>query len=64
MCFKACGRMTSLDRSCRVLTGALLLFGALFSLGTWYFALLGLASLFSGLLGQCMMAKWVKEKKK
>lgn len=64
MSFKACGRMTSLDRSCRVLLGALLLFGAVFSFGMWYFALLGLAALFSGLSGQCMMAKWVKEKKK
>ena len=61
MSLKACGRMTTLDRSCRVAVGVLLLLGALLSLASWYYVVLALMLLFSGLAGQCLMAKWVKE---
>ena len=64
MKLKACGRMTTLDRTCRLAVGLLLLLGAFLSLKAWFYGVLGLILVFSGATGQCLMAKWVKEIKK
>ena len=64
MNLKACGRMTSLDRTCRLGVGLLLLVGAFLSLKAWFYGVLGLILVFSASTGQCLMAKWIKEIKK